>query len=93
MIGGSKNSTENYPRKSFWRPEKETRVIFTPGLSTNRPSNNLAQVFIVAGFKCISLYDELQPEKITVNFFLKQTVKNTNFFRLTANIALRADFD
>ena len=44
MIGSSKNSTENYPRKCFWIQEKETRVNFNPGLSANRPSNNSAQV-------------------------------------------------
>ena len=44
MIGSSKNNRENYPRKCFWTPEKETRVKFNPGLSANRPSNNWAQV-------------------------------------------------
>ena len=43
MIGSSKNKRENYPRKSFWKQEKETRVKFNPGLSANRPSNNWAQ--------------------------------------------------
>ena len=42
MIGSSKNSTENYPRKCFWTHEKETRVKFNPRLSANRPSNNWA---------------------------------------------------
>ena len=41
MIGSSKNSTENYPRKCFWTQEKETRVKFNPGLGANRPSNNV----------------------------------------------------
>ena len=40
MIGSSKNNRENYPRKCFRTPEKETRVKFNPGLSANRPSNN-----------------------------------------------------
>ena len=43
MIGSSKNSTENYPRKCFWTQEKETWVKFNPGLSANRPSNNWGQ--------------------------------------------------
>ena len=43
MIGSSKNSTENYPRKSFWTQEKETRVKFNPGLSANPSSNNWPQ--------------------------------------------------
>ena len=43
MIGSSKNNRENYPRKCFWVPEKETRVKFNPGLRANRPSNNWAQ--------------------------------------------------
>ena len=42
MIGRSKNSTENYPRKCFSTQEKETQVKFNPGLSANRPSNNWA---------------------------------------------------
>ena len=44
MIGSSKNKRENYPRKCFWTQEKETKVKVNPGLSTNRPSNNWAQV-------------------------------------------------
>jgi len=44
MIGSSKNKRENYQRKCFWTQEKETRVKFKPRLSTNRPSNNWAQV-------------------------------------------------
>ena len=44
MIGVSKNNRENYPRKCFRTPEKETRVKFNPGLSANRPSTNWAQV-------------------------------------------------
>ena len=44
MIGSSKNSRENYPRKCFWTQEKQTRVKFNPRLSANRPSNNWAQV-------------------------------------------------
>ena len=44
MIGVSKNNRENYPRKCFRTPEKETRVKFSPGLSANRLSNNWAQV-------------------------------------------------
>ena len=43
MIGNSKNSRENYLRKCFRTPEKETRVKFNRGLSANRPSNNWAQ--------------------------------------------------
>ena len=43
LIGSSKNSKENYPRKCFWTQEKETRVKFNPGLSANQPSNNWAQ--------------------------------------------------
>ena len=39
MIGNSKNSTENCPRKCFWTQEKETWVKFKRGLSANRPSN------------------------------------------------------
>ena len=46
MIGSSKNDRENYPRKCFRTQEKETQVKFNPGLSTNRPSNNLAQAEI-----------------------------------------------
>ena len=42
MIGSSKNKRENYPRKCFWKQEKEARVKFNPGLSANRPSNNWA---------------------------------------------------
>ena len=45
MIGSSKNSTENYPRKCFWTQGKETQVKFNPGLSANWPSNNWAQVY------------------------------------------------
>ena len=45
MIGSSKNSTENYPRKCFWTQEKETWVKFNPELSANRPSNNWALVY------------------------------------------------
>ena len=44
MIGSSKNSTENYPRKCFWTQDKETRVNFNPGLSANQPLNNSAQI-------------------------------------------------
>ena len=43
MIGSSKNSTENYPKKWFGTQEKETQVNFNPELSANRPSNNSAQ--------------------------------------------------
>ena len=43
MIGSSKKTRENYPRKYFWAQEKETRFKFNPGLSANRPSNNWAQ--------------------------------------------------
>ena len=43
MIGSSKNNRENYPRKCFRIPEKETSVKFNPRLSANRPSNNWAQ--------------------------------------------------
>ena len=42
MIGSSKNNREIYPRKCFWAQEKETRVKFNPGLSTNLLSNNWA---------------------------------------------------
>ena len=41
-IGSSKNNRENYPRKCFWKQEKETPFKFNPGLSANRPSNNWA---------------------------------------------------
>ena len=34
MIGNSKNSIENYPKKFFEHKKKK------PGLSANRPSNN-----------------------------------------------------
>ena len=44
MIESYKYNRENYPRKCFWTQERETRVKFNPGLSTNRPSNNWAQV-------------------------------------------------
>ena len=38
MIGSSKNSTENYPRKCFWTQDKETRVIKALiSLRTSRP--------------------------------------------------------
>ena len=47
MIGGSKNSTENYLRKYFSTQEKQTQVKFNPGLSANRPSNNWALVSIL----------------------------------------------
>ena len=43
MIGSSKNSRENYPRKYFLTREKETRVKFNPGLSANRLLDNWAQ--------------------------------------------------
>ena len=43
MIGSSKNSTENYPRKCFWTQEKEIQIKFNPGLSANPSSNNWAQ--------------------------------------------------
>ena len=43
MIGSTKNNRENYPRKCFWKQEKETWVNFNPGLSANRLSNNWAQ--------------------------------------------------
>ena len=43
IIESFKNNRENYPRKCFWTQEKETWVKFNPGLSANRPSNNLAQ--------------------------------------------------
>ena len=43
MIRSSKNNRENYPRKCFRIPEKETWVKFNPRLSANRPSNNWAQ--------------------------------------------------
>ena len=42
MIGSSKKSTENYPRKCFWTQDKETWVNFNLGLSANQPSNNSA---------------------------------------------------
>ena len=42
MIGSSKISRENYPRKCFWTQGKETSVKFNPGLSANRPWNNWA---------------------------------------------------
>ena len=42
MIGSSKNSAENCPRKCFGTQEKETQVKFNPGLRANQPSNNWA---------------------------------------------------
>ena len=45
MVGCSSKKGENYPRKCFCTKEKESRVKFNPGLSTNRPSNNWALVF------------------------------------------------
>ena len=45
MIESSKYNRENYPRKCFWTQERETGVIFNPGLSADRPSNNWAQLF------------------------------------------------
>ena len=68
MIGRSKNSTENYPRKCFSTHEIETQVKFNPGLSANRPSNNWAQEFLdsvlqeqkIPGFRnpdCLTLGD------------------------------------
>ena len=50
MIESSKYNRENYPRKCFWTQERETRVKFNPGLSTNRPSNNWAQVYFPGVF-------------------------------------------
>ena len=47
MIGSSKNNRENYPRKCFWKQEKETRFKFNPGLSANRPSPGPAQIRII----------------------------------------------
>ena len=59
MIGSSKTSRENYPRKCFWTQEEETRVKFNPGLSANRLSNNWAQESI------IFLRDRRPAEKVT----------------------------
>ena len=50
MIGSSKNSRENYPKKCFWTRERETRVKFNPGLSANRLSNNWAQTLLLYVF-------------------------------------------
>ena len=57
MIGSSKNSTENYPRKCFSTQEKETRVKFNPGLSANRPSNNWVQDNSLWSIHCTLTYD------------------------------------
>ena len=46
MIGSFKNNRDNYPRKCLWTQEKETRVKFNTGLSTYRPSNNWALLFV-----------------------------------------------
>ena len=54
MIGSSKNTRENYPRKCFWTQEKETKVKFNPELSANRPSNNWAQMKSRPGLKQIT---------------------------------------
>ena len=51
MIGSSKNSTENYPKKWIGTQEKEARVNFNPGLSANRPSNNSAQFSIAHDYR------------------------------------------
>ena len=56
MIGSSKNSTENYPRKCFWTQEKETWVKFNPGLSANRPSNNWALGFTTTTIACFHTF-------------------------------------
>ena len=45
MIESSKYNRENSPRKCFWTQERETRVKFNPGLSSNRPSSNWAQKY------------------------------------------------
>ena len=42
MIGSSKNSRENCPKKCFLTRERGTRVKFYPGLSASRLSNNWA---------------------------------------------------
>ena len=46
MIGSSKNSTENCPRKCFQTQLKKTRVKFNPELSANRLSNNWAKKYL-----------------------------------------------
>ena len=70
MIGSSKNSGENYPRKCFWTQEKETRVKFNLGLSANRPSNNRAL--------CSSWTITIHIE----DFYNSQETRNTRFHGL-----------
>ena len=53
MIESSKYNRENFPRKYFWKQERETRVKFNPGLSANRPSNNWDQEFDAAQRKTL----------------------------------------
>ena len=95
MIGSSKNSRENYPRKYFWTREKETRVKFNPGLSANRLSNNWALEHISlrilnkfpTHFKSIScksflfpFYDKSNPSKRSYKFGrIKITGRQENF--------------
>ena len=45
MIESSKYKRENYPRKCFWTPKRETRVKFNPGLSADQPLSNWAQAY------------------------------------------------
>ena len=57
MIGSFKNNRENYPRKCFWRQEKEIRVKFNPVLSANRRLNNWAQrVTLSRSSDCILIW-------------------------------------
>ena len=63
MIGSSKNNKQNYPSKCFWTQEKETRVKFNCGLSTNRPSNNwgLLRKICVNSLKSTSNWQRYDP--------------------------------
>ena len=70
MIGRSKNSRENYPRKWVWTHEKETRVKFNPGLSANRLSYNWA----LHELRSASTTTGLSPEEAPV----KYSGKNSN---------------
>ena len=74
MIGRSKNSRENYPRKYFWTQERETWVKFNPGLSANRPSNNWAQ------FSGVLSHDLYWGHK---TYKLKRFISQTQFISVT----------
>ena len=67
MIGSSKNSTENYPRKCFWTQEKETWVKFNPGLSANRPSNKWALVDSIRKTNCAIHWIEIYSMDRVIN--------------------------